>query len=275
MIYEQLVERTSRLIDVQLAERRKQLPMEIQKIQREAAASGNLESGRKVLQVRELCAHEIGLRATIVWQNLVRVHKIMGAGLTDSLTDDLKEFIGARVKEDYAELTRILSQNLTRSINIGQVSLDETMEHAINKHDIEVDLYIDSLRQQPQGEENRDEQVSNYNFYGNVGAVQTGDSASANIVQNLGQDDKDALVQALQLARDALLAAQEMNESRKQDLINIVDEVSTELQTASPNSTKIQTLFQTVAISIQTIASAGPAYQALKSALVPIGIMLP
>jgi len=272
MLDEQLVERATRLVDVQLAERRQQLPLDIQRIQREAAATGNLESGRKVLQIRDVCAHEIGLRATLVWQNLVRVHRIMGSGLTDSLSDDFKAFIRARVEEDFTELTGILSQNLTRNINIGQVSLDEKKEHVIRRHDIEVDLYIDSLQQ---GGENEAGQVSNYNFYGNVGAVQTGDGASANIVQNLGQDDKDALTQALQLTRDALLTAQELADDRKQDLVGIVDEVSTELQSASPNNTKIKSLFQGIATSIQTIASAGPAYQALKGALVPFGIMLP
>ena len=39
--------------------------------------------------------------------------------------------------------------------------------------------------------------TQSYNFYGTVGAVQTGPGAIANIVQNLGADEKHAILEAL------------------------------------------------------------------------------
>jgi hypothetical protein len=55
---------------------------------------------------------------------------------------------------------------------------------------VEIDLYIEYVTTQK-------EEIAvppRYNFYGNVGAVQTGANALANVVQNLSEGDKTALM---------------------------------------------------------------------------------
>ena len=59
MFSEIFLERVNRLIDVQLAERKKQIPMEISTATREAAANGMLNSSNFVLRVKDACEREI------------------------------------------------------------------------------------------------------------------------------------------------------------------------------------------------------------------------
>lgn len=275
MFSEKFLERVNRLIEIQFAERRKQVPLKISIVKREHAASGSLHSSMTVLRIKETCEREIEIRAILVWQSLVRVIQTLGIESLNDITVDLKQFIRERINSSHAELTELLSQNLMNMMKIDQVSLDEARDHVIAKHEIEIDLYIDTYKKRSEMGGADTEKQSNYHFYGNVGAVQTGPGAEANIVQNLGQDDRSAIEQALALARDAIAAAEEIAEEKRHELVEIVDEATNELGRENPNSTKLQSLLATVATTIQTLASAQPAYQALKGALIPLGIMLP
>lgn len=160
-------------------------------------------------------------------------------------------------------------------MNIEQVSLKEVSEHVIAKHEIEIDLYVDTYEKHSEKSDSNAGQAPTYHFYGSVGAVQTGPSALANIVQNLSNEDQEAIKQALSLARDAITATSEIEETQKKELVEIVDDAKKELDSEKPNNTKLKSLFTTVAETIQTLASAQPAYQALKAALIPFGIILP
>ena len=125
---------------------------------------------------------------------------------------------------------------------------------------------------------NQSEYVKTINTYERlvlIAIIFSDAEAEANIVQNLGQDDRSAIEQALALARDAIASAEEIAEEKRHELVEIVDEATNELGRENPNSTKLQSLLATVASTIQTLASAQPAYQALKGALIPLGIMLP
>lgn len=116
---------------------------------------------------------------------------------------------------------------------------------------------------------------STYNFYGNVGAFQTGPGASANIIQNLGSEDKDALLNALNLVRDTLTLVRDLAAEQKDELLQMVDDSVKEVKSTNPNNTKLRTILTAIATTIQTVGSAQPAYQALKTALLPLGITLP
>ena len=267
------LERANRLIDVQLAERQKLIPMEISMATRESAANGMLHSSNFVLRVKGICEREIEIRAVIVWKSLVRILNTLPDKVSDSLVSDLKRFLVDSINSNYDELTNILNQNLKGSLKPEQVAMTETRDHVIAKHEIEVDLYADTQIEGTQTESAAEKHE--YHFYGAVGAVQSGAGAHANIVQNLGAEDKDTIKQALSLASKAIQAATDIVDTHKNELVEIVNEANTELDRNSPNSTKLQSLFITIGTTIQTLASAKPAYQALKGALTPLGITLP
>lgn len=115
----------------------------------------------------------------------------------------------------------------------------------------------------------------NYNFYGNVGSVQTGANAIANVVQNLSVDERASLAAALQQFKEAIGIAPSLTEPERQKLLEIAQECTSEIGSDSPNDTKLFNMFMILGTAIQSIASAQPAYQVLKTAFLAFGITLP
>ena len=153
-----------------------------------------------------------------------------------------------------------------------RLTLDEACDDSRRKHDVEIDLYVDSLK--ISAEEQPSAMAHSYHFYGTVGTVQTGAGATANVVQNLAAEDKQALLRALDQIKDAISSSQALL-AQREELIEIAEECITLMQAPQPNDSKLRAMFDVLATSVQAVASAQPAYQALKAALLPLGIMLP
>ncbi|MFA6310400.1 MAG: hypothetical protein WCV99_10550 [Sterolibacterium sp.] len=117
--------------------------------------------------------------------------------------------------------------------------------------------------------------VNNFNFQGTVGSVQTGANAVANVVQNLGADERTALVSALQQVKEAIGIAPSLPEPQRRELLEIAHECSSQLESESPNDTQFLNMFNVLGTTIQSIAGVQPAYQVLKTALLAVGITLP
>lgn len=113
------------------------------------------------------------------------------------------------------------------------------------------------------------------NNYGYVGSLQTGADAVANVVQNLGADERTSLATALRQVKEAVGIAPSLTEPRRQELLEIAQECSSQIDSASPNDTKLFEMFTVLGTAIQSIASAQPAYLALKVAVLPLGLPLP
>lgn len=266
--------RFERLIEVRIAERRKQFPIELGQIDAQANASGMFHSSRRILQSQQAHERELEVRTILAWESLVRVHRTFGCPVPDTLRDDLKTEMHKRIDEAFSELSGSLDERTKKSQLNMSVSLADAHAAVTSKHDIEVDLYVDSLSiSHP--EQGALAMMQNYNFYGTVGSVQTGANSIANVVQNLGPDDRVALQAALQQVREALSNAPSVGEQQRRELLEIADECSSQMATESPNNTKLLTMFNVLGIAIQSIASAQLAYQALKGAVLPLGITLP
>jgi hypothetical protein len=273
MLDSTFVDRFDRLIAVRLTERQKQFHQESRKLAADLSAKGTLRSSVHVFFSQQLHERELEARAILSWETLVRVHRIFGSHPSPSLCQDFKTLLGARLESDYQELNESQGKVQT-SAGMLQThpSLLEAKNHTWAKHDVEIDLYIDTL----QGTDGPAEMTNSptYNFYGNVGAVQTGAHAIANTVQNLGGEDRKALAEALTKVHEAL-AASSIHEQQKSELIELATEAQAQLASSSPNNTKLMSIFNVLATSVQAVSSAQPAYQALKAALLPLGVTLP
>ena len=276
MIDPEMKERFDRLIEVQLNERRKQIPGEISRINASAASRGMYNSSVPLVNIFELLSRETEIRVILAWESLVRVHRLFGSIMGDSLRADFKEEIKSQALIAHSELSTVLNQILEKSpIKSVNLNLDETLKASLNKHDIEIDLYFDSLEKKVIATGVSASVPHQYNFYGNVGAVQTGANSSANVVQNLGQDDKHVLVEALTQVNEALETIRDMAENKRDELMEMVKECIEISNSQNPNNTKLLTMLNVIGITVQSYASAQPAYQALKAALIPLGITLP
>lgn len=269
-----LLDRFQKLVEARISERRKQFPIELSQINSQAAARGMFHSSVLLLQTHQAHERELEIRAILAWESLVRVHRTFGCPMSDQLRDDLKTEINRQIEQSFEELGRSFVERIQETKVKEELSLDDARHAVIAKHEIEIDLYADSLSIAP-AQQSAYPMAYNYNFYGNIGSVQTGVNAIANVVQHLGADDRASLAAALQQVKEAIGVAPSFAEQQRRELLEIAEECSFQIGTESPNNTKLLTMFNTLGTAIQSIASAQPAYQALKIAVLPLGITLP
>jgi hypothetical protein len=273
MLSDTFRERASRLIEVGFTECRRQLPLLLVKIDREATATGGYHSSARYLQIHRIVAQELHTRTIIIWRALVRVHQILGRSFTETLAQDLKSEFAFYLNEVRMELNGVLVEKIKDDKLLQRLTLDDAASDSLAKHNVEIDLYADDLRRLPAESESASLKHT-YNFYGAVGTVQTGASAQANVVQHLGADEKQAILLAIAEVRKAIEAAHELG-TQQGELIEITDECAMLTKADSPNNSKLRAMFDVLASSIQSVASARPAYEAMRAALLPLGITLP
>jgi hypothetical protein len=104
---------------------------------------------------------------------------------------------------------------------------------------------------------------------GSVGAIQTGELASATVNLQVNPSVKE-FVAALDAFREVL-----SSEVSGQDAIALIDRAKMEALSQRPSNTVIKSLLSAVPTVIQVTASLEPAYQALKAAAQLVGIQLP
>jgi hypothetical protein len=273
MLDSKLTELAGKMIKTQLDERTEQLARDISQAQAEATMRGMGRSGAVLQMVYDICARDIGLRALIVWQNLLRVLSEAGVQSSEGLVNDLKEEVSkyrdAIYSEPYNSLQKVI-QNVGVRVDL---SLTDALERAITKVNTEAELFALKLQRYVEMQGNQSSPV--FNFYSPVGAVQTGPSAIASVVQNLGAEDRKAILDALQLVRKGLDAVETLPALPKEEIVDLAAETQAELDKAKPNNTRLRTSLVAIATAIQTVANLQPAYQAIKTALLPLGISLP
>ncbi|MDP3483436.1 MAG: hypothetical protein Q8S05_09035 [Sulfuricella sp.] len=263
-----------RLVSARIADRREQLPLDISTLRAEFAKNGQLGSGRYLVYVHQAITRELEIRAVIVWESLVRVHQTLDTPLHDDLAAELKEQFVRYLEQFASELSGALAEHIKDGKLRERLTISEAQDKVRKKHDVEIDLYVESLRQREALAKKGGSMSQNYTFYGNVGAVQTGANANANIVQSLSDEDRQALLEALGQVREVVTSAEQLGAQRK-ELQEVTDDAAAIVRSADPNSTKLRAYLDVLSAAVQGIAGAQPAYQALKAALLPLGIMLP
>lgn len=100
----------------------------------------------------------------------------------------------------------------------------------------------------------------------------TGAGSVANVVQNINADQRESLLSAVEAVKQAILDAPELADRDRTELTEFADEATTELKRDTPNTRRLVTVLQTLAATVQGIASAPQAYQVLRAAAAAIGI---
>lgn len=272
MVAPEFADRVSRLIEVRLEERRREFPRELIAIAHRLSSRGLLKSSVHVQESQRAHDRELEVRGILIWESIVRVHRTFGPGLTPTLRDELKSLFNAHLDPGFSELAESFEQGRVRSGISMSADLADSKVRVLAKHDVEIDLYVDSLRLTS---ESTAPVAASYNFYGNVGAVQTGPHAVANTVQNLGAEDVAALRSAIEQVRDAIASAATIPDKQRAELLEIATEAHEQLSRPERNGTRMLATLNILATAVQGIASAQPAYAAIKAALLPLGVTLP
>jgi hypothetical protein len=139
------LDRLGRLVQTEFTKQRKILPKEFARVLEEMAGRNSLRSGATLREIHGLCVEEVDIRSKIVWKNLQRVHKTMGAQMSSTLADDLKIELKKWVCDVVSEVEKLMKNELEFMRQDAQrLTLDEIKDEIINELGIEVDLYVDS-----------------------------------------------------------------------------------------------------------------------------------
>ena len=114
---------------------------------------------------------------------------------------------------------------------------------------------------------------STFIFNGSVGAVQTGLNATANVQQWM-QGDSAALAQAFQQLRTAIGGEPGLNSKDKDELVADIDKAEAELKAENPSKSRLLKWLGGVAAVVQTIGSAQPAFEVVRTAAKALGLPL-
>jgi hypothetical protein len=220
--------------------------------------------------------HEVEIRGWIVHNAHVRVLSQLAVDPYPELSRDLKGRLSyfLPLGDDYAQAPREVAGRLGLQSS-PEIRIHETRDHVLAKIGTEIDLFVETLIRQRQQRTDQTEGNPVYIFHSSVGAVQTGLGSVANVVQHIGAQDKETLLQALLLVRDALSQLPDTASFPKADIIELVNDADAEIKKPSPNRTKLSSVLTTIGNSIQTLGTLQSVYQALKVALLPFGIMSP
>ena len=246
-----------------------------------ARAIGGLQAkmrgyGHLYLYIMERYEQEISRRAEIIWRNLHRAHNSKGA----TYSDDLRAALLKAFREDLdAQLSHLAPPFQKDMKDAPQSSkertwnakLGDTRDHELARYEAEIDHYGLSL-QSAQGRGTKPEPT--YVVHGNVGAIVSGAGSSVSVVQNIGAEQRDALLKALDLIRAEIKTAPHFIDRDRREFLELADDAATEVAKETPNAKRLHMALQSLAAAVQGVASGPAAYETLRAAAAAIGISL-
>ena len=153
--------------------------------------------------------------------------------------------------------------------------MHEAREHVFAKIGTEIDLFVEGLVRRIQQQPGTSEGSSTFHFHSAVGAVQTGHGSTTNVVQHIGTQERETLLKALALVKDALSKLPDTSGVSKTEIVEVVEDAHAEIQKPAPNRIKMASILTTIGDTIRVLGSMNSAYQSLKIALLPYGLTLP
>jgi hypothetical protein len=274
MIDQRTLDIAQRLLDAEFRRREQSLARETRNIQERMSSRGVLMSSMTVTQITDLTCLELRTRAHVAWDTFQRVLSDTGVSLSPQLAVELTSWLDSFINSSFQSLARHLEQAVN-NLGIGWEITPLQDEAAAVKREFaaRADLLVAVLEKRaPSGTGSAPTVM---HFYGTVGAVQTGAVSSATVSQHIGTADLTALATAVERLADEVGAAADLQADAQAELQEVLADIRQELARQKPNSIRLRQLAMGAATAIQTTASLRPAYEALRTALAPLGILLP
>lgn len=261
-------------VALEFRERQTAVAQDVGRIKGEMGGRGMLYSGRTIVLIREVIGREYDVRGSIAWNVWARALSATHAGIAPALGDELKAQLRKHLEQDCQDLTahyREAIELMRGGAGARMEDLDPLREHAIAKVSSEIDL---GLLEAARAGATSDAAPAVFNIYSPVGAIQTGAGSSATVHMTFNEQERGALLGALQAVeravRDAALSTEVSGE-----LTEAVIVARNEVQKSKPNMLTLRGVLAGIGGTIQTLGSATAAYQLLKAAAASIGLHLP
>ncbi len=242
-----------------------------------AIRSGGGLSSRAVLAGAEMFHAELKGRATMALNILRRVCSEIGVESGSDLGPSVKAFlndvIGREADKLFAHMMESNPVSASRGFNMDvRTPYEKVRANALSKVHTEVDLFearIAALVQQTKASGNQ------VNVTGSGNVVLTGAFVGSPMNVSIDAGSRATIEKALAVVEDALAKVAEPANFNVAEVRDMIAQSKNELQKPKPNSTLLTTMLVGIATAIQTAGALRPAYDALKWALLPLGITLP
>jgi hypothetical protein len=247
-------------------ERNDALNAELRAMQSEHNAKGMYGSGAFLSTVSNLAAGEIKVRVRIATATAIRAIREVGAKSGEDLNHSIAEEVRIHAHEALNAVTQVAGPFISHfdGVLAGYFATEvgKARQRAIELEAGEIAMFT---RRREADASRRDTNSRDVvlNITGPVGSIQTGDGASANVVQHLAAEDREMVVHALQSVREFIERSQE----KRPDLVEVVNDAEHEVRKDRPNAVKLKSLLIGIATYIQGLASAQGAYQAITNVL--------
>lgn len=254
---------------------------------KDVAAAANA-SIRAAARQRQIFSEELDRRGQYVFEEIKRALKLYPQSFDDILGSWLAGLHFTETRKQCTELQRLQAEptdrqdtpiiKLPRSLmpptqlSIANM-LNEQCDQLCALIANEIRVHVRSLRQQPAAPAPTSTIINNIHGT-HIGSVQTGPNSSAHVTMNVGSSDREALLAALELIASALHNAQELADARRTELIDVIAQARTVAHQPAPNPSLLRGMFLVLCETLQTIAAARPATDALRAAALPFGINL-
>jgi hypothetical protein len=287
MLNENIRARINAFVAAEIAPRRRAFKEALQAEQNRLNARGLLKSGVGVRAAVRLGADELRVRATIVRGAVLRSYSSMSGQLAgESTLEDLREEIRGHVGTQAGNVQSIVAATVAISIRglgteakLAQSVADElaTCElEAVNRLDIDVQEFVDNLKRSAEMSERGAPggSIAHLNFFGSVGAVQTGHYAIANVSFS-DPADRARFIHALEELRRAIEQDTEMPANARGEISEIAGDLIEAANAEKLNGRKLSMLLGGLAQGIQTVASLRGAWDVVSDAAAMAGVTLP
>jgi hypothetical protein len=192
----------------------------------------------------------------------------------DALVAELRSLLEGYGSDVMADITAAWSEESRplRGTPWGGPTLEDELKRAIAKQAAEAALFalnVQALtRNMP-----RSDAGAVINVYAPVGAIQTGAGSSAMVDQDVSSIGVAAALEVLTRIESLLPAIDD--ESLRPRLQELVRAGREEGRRPTPDGNRLRGILGGIATAVQTLGSAAPAYQFVKAALLPHGLILP
>jgi hypothetical protein len=261
--------------NVELPPRDRDVAAAVQAAVRRLRARGG---GGSVLHERlRIGIGELDVRAEIIWRVIQRCHTTAGTPADERLADGLQQQVAehltaqSAVVRDLVDATTL--QDWPEQVrNLIPGGMLTRRNELIGKFGNEVRFYVRDAEQAARAQPAATGQ-GHVTIVGNVGAVQTGPYATAQI--HVDAAGSARMIEALERLHAALPQTADMTGEQREQSADVIGDLVAASRAPRLNGPKIAGLLNGLAVTVQTVASLRPAWDIVRNAARAMGIPVP
>lgn len=271
MLTDTAIDRIKESVEAELGPRSTNLAAALTACDSDFASRGAFNSSLRILRRGIVGCQELEVRADIIWALIQRCRPWLGEP-DDDLLNGLNQQIEYHIGAQAAVVMRVTSQTSTDPQRLQaaiEVPIADCRKQLIKKFWSQARFFVDELRHPP----TLNASGATYNFNSYVGAVQTGAQATAHV--RIDAAGSARVIEALERLREALPTAADMALDAREQGIGLVSDIIVAARADKPNRLTLTSLLMGLGMTVQTVASLRPAWDAVRQVAPLIGVNLP